>query len=284
MPLKFEETKEFTFENFSNRGYYEAFLYGTAMDIGGGTITKEEIDILKEYPQLKRISIAGLHQDTFEYFIGNYGAQFEAICFFKNKMVADLSLLGTLEHVQTISYFLNQRAESLWDMHRNKKLKMLNIDDFSRLHTLQGIETAPQLEWFTFGNAVWATSKFDVVPDLQGSSLRKINYNADVPYEGAYQFLKIPELEEFSFRTNIYKTEFLAWISANYPHLQGQSLQPYVLFKDNSGVICGKRKPHISDIHSEKDKKRMEKAAADFEKFKKQFYGMSFEEILAVCQ
>ena len=79
MPIEFKKMPELGFDNMMDEWNYQVLLYGDAMDIGGGTITKEEIDVIGEHPEWKRISIAGLHQDTFEYFIHTYGAQFEAI-------------------------------------------------------------------------------------------------------------------------------------------------------------------------------------------------------------
>lgn len=46
-------------------------------DIGGGRVTKEEIDIIRQYPDAKSLRISGLNQETFEYLISNYGCQFE---------------------------------------------------------------------------------------------------------------------------------------------------------------------------------------------------------------
>lgn len=54
-------------------------------DIGGGKLTKEDIDELKNHPQTDTLSIMGLHQDTFEYFIKTYGKQLKAIRFLKIK-------------------------------------------------------------------------------------------------------------------------------------------------------------------------------------------------------
>jgi len=38
-------------------------------DISGGRIKKEDIDLLRELPNVTEISISGLTQDTFDYFI-----------------------------------------------------------------------------------------------------------------------------------------------------------------------------------------------------------------------
>ena len=51
-------------------------------DIGGGRIRMSDIDRLRDYPNEDTVTISGLRQDTFEYFINTYGNQFKAIRFF----------------------------------------------------------------------------------------------------------------------------------------------------------------------------------------------------------
>lgn len=281
MSLEYYETNEdLTFHSFDCPEPYQVFLYGDKWDIGGGTITKDEIDIIYEHPELERISIAGLHQDTFDYFVHTYGGQFKAIYFWKNKLVSDLSALSALENIEVLGYFANQRAEKLWDMSNNKKLRMLNIDDFSRLKDFNGIETAPALEGLLFGNKVWARTSIEHIPDLSHSSLKRISHNAEVSYEDTYRMLQIPTLEYLDFRANLYPTEFLAWICANFPHLKGGCLGPYELRADNSGFICGKRKPRFNDITEEKTRKKVENATVRFNEMKEKFAGVSFEEMM----
>lgn len=82
MYKKLLKMEALTFDNFCSKNFYQVFLCGKAADIGGGTITKKELDIIKRHPEWERISIAGLHQDTFEYFVQTYGRQFKAIYFF----------------------------------------------------------------------------------------------------------------------------------------------------------------------------------------------------------
>ncbi len=107
---------------------------------------------MKNHPQIDIIKIIGLKQDTFEYFVEKYGQQFKAIYFFKNKSIKDLSPLSSLQKVEFIGYFFNQGCDRLWDMNRNFALKGLSINDFSKLHYIDEIVTAPNLEFFDFGN------------------------------------------------------------------------------------------------------------------------------------
>ncbi len=282
MPLKFEDYKELTYGSFTYRCNYQAFLYGEATDIGGGTVTKEEIDIIAEHPGLDRISVAGLHQDTFDYFVHTYGHRFKAIYFFKNKTVADLSALAELENIEVIGYFLNQRADKLWNMSGNKRLKMLEISDFSRLKDFSGIETAPALEALEFGNKIWARTVLDNVPNMSGARLKYVSYNADIGLDNTYRLLQAPDLKKLNFAKNAYPVEFVAWICSNYPGLEGFCLKPYVEFDDGSGFITGKRKPHFSDINNEKDKKKVDKAVRRFEEMKEKVRGLSFAEIVGI--
>ena len=110
-------------------------------EVDGASVSIDQIDeAVGDNSNVKSIIISGLKQDTFDYFVKKYGQQFKAISFWKNKLVEDISLLGTLKDIQFINYFFNQRAISLWDMSDNKALKGLGIYDFFFLHTINEIE------------------------------------------------------------------------------------------------------------------------------------------------
>ena len=83
------------------------------MDVTGGTIRREDIDLLAQYPEVRSVSASGLRQDTFVYFVQQYGRRLRYIDFFKNKLVEDWSLLGTLPELEGIRFFHNQRITSL---------------------------------------------------------------------------------------------------------------------------------------------------------------------------
>lgn len=83
------------------------------MDVSGGKISKYEIDKLKEYLETRTLTISGLNQDMFEYFITTYGKQLRAVRFFKNKLVSDWSLLSELPKLEFVYFFHNQRIDSL---------------------------------------------------------------------------------------------------------------------------------------------------------------------------
>lgn len=122
--------------NLSNFETSDVSLFDVSIvqrDVGGGKTEKEDIDCLEEYPTAKSLIISGLNQECFEYLIKHYGSQFEAISFWKNKSVSDLSPLEDLTNVKFIHFFFNQKATDLWNMERNEKLSGLSIYDFSRI-------------------------------------------------------------------------------------------------------------------------------------------------------
>lgn len=279
--ISLRERVNLDFNTFSDCHFYELFLEPADWDVGGGKITIEEIDIIKEYPGVKHIAISGLYQDTFEYFVKTYGNQFEAICFWKNKLVSDWSLLSYLENVECICYFFNQRLEHFWDMSNNKKLKYLSIDDFSRLKDYSGIEKAPTLEGVNFGNKVWARTELSHFPDMSQSTLKYVIHNAKISMYDAYNILKSPFLEQFDFDSGTYPTEFIAWVCANYPHIQGFCLKPYIDHGDGYISVTGKRKKTF-DATTEKGMKMKINAVDKFEKMLSEYKGMTFDEIVSI--
>ena len=125
--------------NLSNFETSDVSLFDVSIvqrDVGGGKTEKEDIDCLEEYPTAKSLIISGLNQECFEYLIKHYGSQFEAISFWKNKSVSDLSPLEDLTNVKFIHFFFNQKATDLWNMERNEKFSGLSIYDFSKLHSV----------------------------------------------------------------------------------------------------------------------------------------------------
>lgn len=239
-------------------------------DIGGGLITCEEIDKFSELDSNEKVMISGLRQDTFEYFIRTQAYRFIVIMFWKNKLVEDWSLLSALKNTVFIGYFHNQRIDKMWDMTENTALEGLYISDFTRLHTLDGIEKAPKLERLSFGDAIWSTSVLKDLNPLENSRLKEFSFSGkSIEIEDISIYTKMSELEVLDFRSNLYKTEQLAWIVAKLPNVKGYSLRPYIKFDRRESdmikdiLICGKRKPFLSSIED------VEKIKTYVDKFEK---------------
>ena len=285
---------DFSFESFLNgnfdydritKTHNSLWLREENMDIGGGKITIADIDKLKKYPDTEVVTISGLKQDTFEYFIKTYGKQLKAIRFFKNKFVEDLSLLGTLPHLEYLYFFANQRVTALWDMTENKSLSSLCIEDFSRLTSIRGVETAPALKEFRIGNAIWNTMVLDSLMPLSNSKIERLSFTGRAIGDNDFSFLEtLPELKVFDFATNVFTTEQVAWIAANCPLAEGYALKAKVdcMLSDSNehlvdvpkSIIVGKRKPVLKVKGNEE---KIQKYVDSFEKLKKKYKGMSYK-------
>lgn len=249
------------------------------MDVTGGTIRREDIDLLAQYPEVRSVSVSGLRQDTFVYFLQRYGRQLRYIDFFKNKLVEDWSLLGTLPELEGIRFFHNQRITSLWDMRGNTALKALVIEDLTRLHDLSGLEMAPALEWFSIGDAVWSTTVIDSLSCCRRTGIRRLGFRGKAIRDMDLSFLReMPALEMFDFAPNFLTTEQVAWIVGNCPHLKGQSLAPVIGAarhgKDAPAVmVVGKRKPTLP---VEGNEQRIQRYIQRFEAAVEQYRGQPF--------
>lgn len=186
------------------------------MDIGGGRMQLHEIDALKNYPEAEILTVSGLDQAGFEYLIRNYGQQFRVLQFFKNKLVEDWSLLGTLPGLEYVYYFFNQRIESLWDMTNNKKLKGISIMDFSRLKTISGIEKAENLEYFSLGNAVWDKCVVDSYRFFADTNVRYLSFSGKKILDRDPGYLtRMPRLEAVRGVLRGLTKAQVAWVKAN---------------------------------------------------------------------
>ena len=264
------------------------WLHEAAMDIGGGKISVGEIDVLAEHPEAEAVRISGLRQDTFEYFIQTYGQRLRAIHFFKNKLVEDWSLLGTLPKLEYVYWFANQRIDRLWDMRGNTALKGLCVSDFTRLHSIEGIQTAPGLRYFCFKDAVWDTSEVESFSPLAHTGVTHLKFGAKRITDGSLEFLEgMPQLEFFDFAPNKFTTEQIAWAAANYPRLQGRSFCAKIddtVYRSGPNFEClelpgayivGKRKPALA---YEKDAVRIQKYVDQFEALKEKYRGIPYSE------
>ncbi len=273
-----------TRENFRQfralASFDEPWIHNEKMDVSGGITTIEDIDELAKYPNCEVVTISGLQQDTFEYFIKRYGKQFKAIRFQKNKLVKDWSLLSTLENLEYLYWFFNQRISSIWDMSHNTSLKGVCIENFSKLKSIKGIEKAPNLECLYFGDAVWATSVIDDISCLKNSSINELNFQGKDILNHDFSFiLDMPHLQKLDFPTNLLTTEQVAWIVANRPDLQGYCLDAIVVpvseDPDNfqKFIVVGKGK---REYRLPGNERRLEQVRKDFNKLVQMYKGADY--------
>jgi hypothetical protein len=232
-------------------------------------------------PHIKAIKIGGLGQDTFEYFIDRFGQQFEVINFWKCPLVTDFSRLASLSSLQYVVIFWNQRAERLWDMGGNGALKGVYLSDFSRLHRLDDLSSAPALEELHFGDAVWDGFVVETLRPLEHCvHLRYLDFTGKKIVDGdPSSIAALQRLEELSFPDRFFTTEQLAWLTAKLPEVKSGTLAPVYMtepveYKTAKGVkykdtyILGKGKPFLD---SKADRLRIEKYVREFELLVKRF-------------
>jgi hypothetical protein len=222
-------------------------------------IAKAEIDVIQEFPNATEVAIAGLAQDTFEYFVENYGQQFKVIIFWKCPLVGSLKAMEDLDQVEYIVYFWNQRAEHLWDFSKTKALKGFCYDDFRRMRDISEIAGAPALEELQFGDRVWAKCILNTLAPLQECpALKNLAFSAKKIVDGKIEPLAhLKQLEQLSFSSNLFSTEQVAWLKAHLPDtVVSKVLNAYWTIdkpltiggKDKDTVIVGKRKPILSSV------------------------------------
>lgn len=264
-----------------NLGYYLDPLLSSAPDQGtylsltevsGGRISKDGINVIREFPNATEIAITGLRQDTFEYFVENYGQQFKAIIFWKCPLVGSLKALEQLDRVEYIVYFWNQRAETLWNFSMTKALKGFSFDDFTRMHDISEVAGAPALEELQFGDRVWAKSILNTLgPIRECTALKRLAFSVKRILDGRIEPLAhLKQLEHLSFSSNLFSTGQVAWLKAHLPGtVASKVLNAYWTLekplqtdgKAIDTIIIGKGKPVLS---SAEDKARISRYAEQF--------------------
>lgn len=236
-------------------------------EVGGGKTEKEEIDRLADYPEAKSLIISGLEQTAFEYLITRFGHQFEAISFWKNKFICDLSPLGDLNDLKYLHFFVNQRAAKLWNMERNEKLTGLAIYNFTRLHSIEEVITAPHLEYFSIGNKVWSRMELESLKPLIRSQVSHFGWWGEKILDNDYQCLADSRIKELDMSISRFHLEELARLVASFPDLKGEITKPYREFSitghdQTTTYYClckGKRR-----LIKGKDDDKFEKYMAEF--------------------
>ena len=244
---------------------------------------KPIIDTLMKHPEVDKLSITGLSQQSFEYLIKQYGSQLKALNINASQRIEDFSLLSTLTELEFFSVFWNQRVDRLWDMENNLALKGICLYDFTRLKSLSGIEKAPALVWFNYGDIVDSRATIESYKLFADTSVEYLIFSGKKIEDDDLSFLEnMPSLKEFNFPTNHYSTEKVAWIVANFPNLKGYALKSMIEFDVREGkevwqevLIIGKRKPYLK-VYGNED--RIKRYDDKFNSLVEGYRGMSYEQ------
>lgn len=243
------------------------------MALNGGKISTSQIDELSEYPDETEIQISGLHQDTFEYFVENFGNQFKYIHFWKCPRIEDLSPLEKLTRIEKIEFYWNQKVTQLWNLEKNPALNELHLGDFNKITDLEGIEKSKSLKKLEFG--FFIHPKFDLIslePLSKIENLEILSFNAKkVPPEDYKWLTLLPNLKELNIPFGMFKTIELAWIKARLKEPAKSAFWDATIVvepiknertgKSRDTFIVGKRKPRLD---SKADEKRIAKYTKEY--------------------
>lgn len=263
-----------TMDNFDSSSFDIYDINLVQKEVDGGVVSYDQIDSIRDFPDSKSIIISGLKQDTFEYFINTYGKQFQSITFWKNKGVLDLSALSLLSDIEYISYFFNQKASKLWDMTNNKKLVGLSLTDFSKLHSLAGIEKAGNLEYFDIGNRVEARMEIESFKPIVNTNIKHFSWSGKKVQDNDFGCLVHSKIEELDIGPTQFTLLELAQLLALFPEtLKGTITKPYIKggIKDKDGYteyffLCKRKKTCVKG----RDDERFESYLNEFESLLKE--------------
>lgn len=199
----------------------------------------------------KTLSICGMNQESFEYFIQHYGSTYEYLDFFKCQAISDFSPLAQLRNLQAVNIYWNIRAAALWDMSGNDSLKYLSLLDCKKLtYELPLLRTARDLEVFRVAGGNFTPYHMKSLSCFTGMTNLQSIWMYDIKLdEHDWEVLDtLPKLERFDFAAGMLTTEEIAYLVARYPRLTGKSLCAYNTEDASlSDVrICGYRKPSLN--------------------------------------
>lgn len=195
------------------------------------------------------VEIVGMTQSGLEQFVRHYGKEYRYISFFKSQLIRDFSPLADCVNLEAVSVYWNIRAEGLWDMSRNPKLRWLQIDSAKKLtRNLNLLSTASALESCMIGGGTFDCYKLPSLDCFAGMSnlkelrlieIRIEQYDPDV-------LSTLPSLSRFDFDAGMLTTEQIAYLCARYPNLEGECMGAYSTERTIGDVrICGAKKPSL---------------------------------------
>ena len=247
-------------------------------ELSGGRTTPKDLDAIAARPDATALRVSGLDQKTFELLVTRYGPRFDAICFWKNGRIVDLTPLESLPQLRLVGFYVNQRTTRLWDLRRTPRLIGLQFENFTRLHALDDLAGASALQELDFGNALWNTAVFDSLSPLAAlGSLKRLSFNARrIVDERIQPLASLPQLESLSFPPNLFTTTQVAWLRAHLPesvesHVLGPTfrlgpiknlMDGTVTELDKNVLVVGRRKPALS---SRRDEKRIRRYVEEFD-------------------
>ena len=232
------------------------------------TMTPDDIDYeMSKGKDCKIIEVCGINQESLDYFVDKYGAEYEYIYFHMPK-VNNFNSLEKLENLQGVTIIGPTKAVSLWDMSKNKKLWFLHIADCkSLIYNPIFLRSGKYLEEVILASSIWSDHVMKNLDWLSGmTSLIKLELWGIKLEEKNIDILSfVPKIKEFNFDSYMFTTEQIAYMCAKYPYITGSSLCAYNTCDAYSKDVrvCGYRKPELC---LPKDQARLDKYINEFNK------------------
>ncbi len=212
------------YDRVVRRGMHSLFLRKDPKRRRGG-ISRTDIDQMQAFPYIRTVSVEGLDQDTFTYFVRTYGEQLRAIRFRDCRRVEDWSCLAELPQIEFLYFEGNSHVTGLWDVSRNKFLQGLFLEGCAGLQSLEGLCQARALKYFVLTDKDPRTGErvrmaLTSLESMKGATIKRMSLDVarmDAPTPELLDYL--PYLRELDFPLHLLNAETVAEIQANFPKL-----------------------------------------------------------------
>ena len=118
-------------------------------------------------------------------------------------------------------------------MSQNTSLQGICIEGFSKLKSISGIETAPNLKYFDIDDGFWPSNEIESLSPLQNTTVEYIGFGCKTLIDKDFSFVKgMKQLRKLELSTNLLMVEQYAWLQANCPWLDKSVLGPVYIFDE----------------------------------------------------
>ncbi|MBY0479012.1 MAG: hypothetical protein K2Q24_15295 [Chitinophagaceae bacterium] len=237
-------------------------------------IENENVDVLSNYPEVKKLQISNIGQMGFERLIDIYGKQFEYISFFHCPLINDFSALSELTKIRCISFRWNNKATKLWDMSKNRELRAIYLSDLSKVKDFDELTSANALKELFITGGMW--KKIEI------NSLKSIGKLENLEYLGlVYLYIidndisplfKLQNLRKLRLDEKDFPVEYYAMLAAKLPNTDCDCFKGFIENSDygkgKDTWIVGKRKPRLNKT---KDALKIKQFIQEFEILKSKY-------------
>ncbi len=222
----------------------------------------KKIERIKEFPNIRRVWLNGANQKQFDQIISMVNP-----IVFKgyNLRVPNLELLQEFSKVEELSIEWNTKSESISALSNLKALKVLQIQDFTKVHDLGPIEGLVGLVALDISGGVWNTFKVDSLAPIAG--LKRLQYlclsNIRVFDESLSPVSFLKQLKKLVI-SNQFPTEEYARLTASLTNTECDYFRAFIDLKQKIGehdvMVVGKRKPFLNKVKDSEKIERYQKA------------------------